>query len=253
MKDGSTLLTQLLDDLGRTKAALTEAQRECTTLREENDRFRKERSEVAEKIAASLDTVSDALLRFRDGSPAPAVGSTTQSVAAAAPSALRRVSVRDPVVSATRRTVTRPPSSPRALVAPPAPKEPRDPGAPHILVVDDDTSFRTMLSHYLSETRRLRGHVRGERRGGADAAHEPSAPGRRAGSHDARHGRARGPAADQGAVPGSLCGDRHRLRGPGQRTGRAGARRGRLPEEAVQARAPRRPPQHPPLARPARV
>ncbi len=149
MKDGSTLLTQLLDDLGRTKAALTEAQRECTTLREENDRFRKERSEVAEKIAASLDTVSDALLRFRDGSPAPAVSPTAQSVAASAPSA--------PGASASETSVPEDtghpsPVKPESAVAPPAPAEQRDPGAPHILVVDDDTSFRTMLSHYLSET-----------------------------------------------------------------------------------------------------
>src|SRR5262245_30913637 len=63
MKDGSALLTQLLDDLSRTKTSLSDLERECATLREENSRFRKERSEVVEKIAASLDTVSDTLLR----------------------------------------------------------------------------------------------------------------------------------------------------------------------------------------------
>jgi len=142
-------LTQLLDDLGRTKAALTEAQHECTTLRDENHRFRKERSEVAEKIAASLDTVSDALLRFRDVSPPPAVSPTTQSIAAAAPSA--------PSASACETSVSDDAADPSPIksegaVPAPAPKEPRDRGVPHILVVDDDTSFRTMLSHYLSET-----------------------------------------------------------------------------------------------------
>src|SRR5262249_33063935 len=49
MKDGSALLTQLLDDLNRTKTSLTERERECATLREENTRFRKERREVVEK------------------------------------------------------------------------------------------------------------------------------------------------------------------------------------------------------------
>src|SRR6266436_2555130 len=82
MKDGSTLLTQLLDDLSRTKTTLTDLQRECATLREENDRYRKERSEVVQKIAASLDTVSDTLLRFRDGSAASPFGPTTQPAAA---------------------------------------------------------------------------------------------------------------------------------------------------------------------------
>jgi len=106
MKDGSALLTQLLDDLNRTKTSLTELERECAVLREENTRFRKERSEVVEKIAASLDTVSDTLLRFRDGT---------------------------------------------APVAPP-PNDPRDPNARHILIVDDDASFRNMLALHLSES-----------------------------------------------------------------------------------------------------
>src|SRR5215475_918117 len=75
MKDGSGLLTQLLDDLNSTKTSLTELERECATLREENTRFRQERSEVVEKIAASLDTVSNTLLRFRDGA-APAAAMT---------------------------------------------------------------------------------------------------------------------------------------------------------------------------------
>jgi len=119
MKDGSALLTQLLDDLTRTKTSLTELERECATLREENTRFRKERSEVVEKIAASLDTVSDTLLRFRDGTtPATAMSKpTTES--------------------------ERSPAPPRS--------EPRSPDAPHVLVVDDDTSFRNMLALHLSE------------------------------------------------------------------------------------------------------
>ena len=122
MKDGSALLTQLLDDLNRTKTSLSDLERECASLREENTRFRKERSEVVEKIAASLDTVSDTLLRFRDG---------TAPVAA----------------TATAKPTVEPEESP---VAPPA-SEPRDSHAPHIMIVDDDTSFRNMLAHHLSE------------------------------------------------------------------------------------------------------
>jgi CheY-like chemotaxis protein len=150
MKDGSTLLTQLLDDLSRARTALTDLQRECATLREENDRYRKERSEVVQKITATLDTVSDTLLRFRDGSAASVVGQTTQPVAAvtvASPSetpVMAVLAVDDgpapPAVGFETRSA-----------AVPVPKGPRDPGAPHILVVDDDTSFRNMLSHYLSE------------------------------------------------------------------------------------------------------
>ena len=120
MKDGSALLTQLLDDLNRTKTSLSEVERECATLREENTRFRKERSEVVEKIAASLDTVSNTLLRFRDGTA--------------------------PVAMMAKPTVE-PEESPAA----PSPSEPRDPHASHILIVDDDTSFRNMLAHHLSE------------------------------------------------------------------------------------------------------
>jgi ActR/RegA family two-component response regulator len=149
MKDGSALLTQLLDDLNRTKTSLTELERECATLREENTRFRKERSEVVEKIAASLDTVSDTLLRFRDG-PAPVAALTNPTV--------------------------EPEESPGA----PPPNKPRDPHAPHILIVDDDTSFRNMLALPPVRERRVRGHVGGERRGSTDAAHHPSAAGRRA-------------------------------------------------------------------------
>src|SRR5262245_61170914 len=121
MKDGSALLTQLLDDLNRTKTSLSDLERECASLREENTRFRKERSEVVEKIAASLDTVSDTLLRFRDG---------------AAPVAAQ----------ATATPTVEPGESP---VHPPS--EPRDPHGSHIMVVDDDTSFRNMLAHHLSE------------------------------------------------------------------------------------------------------
>src|SRR5262245_62120311 len=122
MKDGSGLLTQLLHDLNRTKTSLSDLERECTSLREENTRFRKERSEVVEKIAASLDTVSDTLLRFRDG-PAPV-----------APTAMAQ-----PTVEPEERAAAAPAS------------EPRDPHAPHIMIVDDDTSFRNMLAHHLSE------------------------------------------------------------------------------------------------------
>ena len=119
MKDGSALLTQLLDDLNRTKTSLTDLERECVTLRQENTRFRKERSEVVEKIAASLDTVSDTLLRFRDATP--------------------------PVAPMSKPTVEHE-ESPAA----PPPNEPRDAHAPHVLIVDDDTSFRNMLAHHLS-------------------------------------------------------------------------------------------------------
>src|SRR5262245_19421831 len=120
MKDGSALLTQLLDDLNHTKTSLTERERECASLREENTRFRKERSEVVEKIAASLDTVSDTLLRFRDGTA--------------------------PVAPMSNPTVEREESP-----AQPA-NEPRSPDAPHVLIVDDDSSFRNMLALHLSET-----------------------------------------------------------------------------------------------------
>jgi len=118
MKDGSGLLTQLLDDLNRAKTSLTELERECTALRDENSRFRKERSEVVEKIAASLDTASDTLLRFREGT-----------------------------AQATMSTAT---VEPEVRPAPPS-NEPRSPDAPQVLIVDDDTSFRNMLSLYLSE------------------------------------------------------------------------------------------------------
>jgi len=120
MKDGSALLTQLLDDLNRTKTSLTERERECATLREENTRFRKERREVVEKIAASLDTVSDTLVRFRDG--------TTPAAPMSNPTVEREEGAAQP------------------------PNEPRGPDAPHVLIVDDDSSFRNMLALHLSET-----------------------------------------------------------------------------------------------------
>jgi CheY-like chemotaxis protein len=150
MKDGSALLTQLLDDLNRTKTALTELQRECATLREENDRYRKERSEVVQKIAASLDTVSDALLRFRDGSAGP-VGPTTQPVAAVTVASASET----PVPSAPAVDDGAGPPAVRSETSSAAasrPKEARDPGAPHVLVVDDDTSFRNMLALHLAES-----------------------------------------------------------------------------------------------------
>ena len=147
------LLTQLLEEHGRAKGTLAELQRECATLREqmvalreENDCYRNERSEVVEKIAAGLDTASDALLRFREGAARVSDAVTAAGVA----------NVPVPV---------------------PRPKEPGEPSAPQILVVDDDTSFRSMLTMHLAESRgyAVASAVSGEEALTMLASHQPQA------------------------------------------------------------------------------
>ena len=146
MKDGSTLLTQLLEEHSRSKAALTELQQECmalrdqiVALREENLRYRRERNELVEKIAAGLDTASDTLLRFRE---------------------TLRVADADPAPE------------------PPLPAlPPSEPVAPQILVVDDDMHFRSMLTMHLAENRgyEVASAVSGEEALTMLANHQPQA------------------------------------------------------------------------------
>ena len=140
------LLTQLLEEHGRSKAAMAELQQECTTLRdqivalrEENHRFRQERSELVEQIATGLDSASDALLRFRES-----------------------LRVADAVAAA----------------EPPVPAlPPREPVTPQILVVDDDMNFRSMLTMHLAENRgyEVASAVSGEEALTMLANHQPQA------------------------------------------------------------------------------
>jgi len=145
------LLTQLLEEHGRSRAAMAELQRECATLRdqvvalrEENHRYRSERHELVEKIAAGLDTATGALLRFRE---------RVQDTVDAAPAA----------------------EAPDS--APPPAKEPAESSAPQILVVDDDTSFRSMLTMHLVENRgfEVASAMSGEEALAMLASHQPQA------------------------------------------------------------------------------
>jgi CheY-like chemotaxis protein len=139
LKDGSSLLTHVLNDYGRASAALGEAQRECKKLRdelaalhEENKRFRAERSGVLDTIAAALSTASAALRRLPD---------------------MPEIVTVDPVTTGgdlERRpqeaTVTPAPVSPPPAIGTTRPKES---APPRILVVDDEESFRSMVAAYL--------------------------------------------------------------------------------------------------------
>jgi CheY-like chemotaxis protein len=140
MKDGSGILASLIADHDRAQAALGKLRQDLATLREENDRLRKERSEILNGIAAGLDTASDALRRFRD---APAVIPVDPITAAGAASMVVPAPAGDAVVTT--------PALPSATtpVETPAPKEPREPDPWRILVVDDDTSFRDLLALHL--------------------------------------------------------------------------------------------------------
>ncbi len=142
LKDGSSLLAQLLQDYSRATAALEEVKRECAklqeqlaALREENDRFRKERSEALDTIAAALGTASAALRRFPD---APAVVTVTPVTAGDVPPAPVDAGVATPA-----------PASTSAPVA----SAPREPPPQRILVVDDDESFRSLVASHLGSNR----------------------------------------------------------------------------------------------------
>jgi hypothetical protein len=150
MKDGSRLLAQFLNEYARTTAALEEAKREygklqedLAALREENNRFRKERREALDTIAAALGTASAALSRFPD---APAVMTVTPVTAAAepvAPQAPAEAGVDTPALASTPTSI---PST--------RPEEPGELAPQRILVVDDEENFRSMLALHLRDNHR---------------------------------------------------------------------------------------------------
>jgi two-component system response regulator (stage 0 sporulation protein F) len=148
MKDGSILLAQLLDDHSRAAATLEEVQRECaklradlTAIREENDRFRKERSEVVTAIATVLSTATAVLRRFPD---APTIVTVTPVTAAGVSPAQ--------VESGAAAPAPVPPPTPTASLPPGSPGSPGPPRGTtprRVLVVDDEESFRSLVATYL--------------------------------------------------------------------------------------------------------
>ncbi len=150
MKDGSRLLAQILNDYARVTAALGEARRECSklkedfaALREENDRVKKERREALDTIAAALGTASAALSRFPDAPAVMTVTPVTEAVESVAPL---------PPVAPAEAGIDPPALAPTPTPVPtPSPPE-KEPGALrplHILVVDDEQTFRDMLAWHL--------------------------------------------------------------------------------------------------------
>jgi CheY-like chemotaxis protein len=142
LKDGASLVAQLLNDHSRAIAALEETQRECgklregtAALREENDRLQKARSEVVDTIVAALSTATEALRQFAE---APAIVMATPVTAAG-------------VLPAQADAGTAPPAlaSPPPPIVSPRPEERGGRAPRRVLVVDDDESFRSMVAAHL--------------------------------------------------------------------------------------------------------
>ena len=148
LKDGSSLLTQLLDHHSRATAALEETQQECAklrgeiaSLREEHERFQKGQSELIKTIAASLNTATAALRRIPNG--AASVRVTPVTAAAVSPAKVDS-SAAPPVSSTAPPPMASPP--PEKL---PGPAPARGASPRRVLVVDDEEAFRSMVAMHL--------------------------------------------------------------------------------------------------------
>ena len=137
MQDAPTFLemvAQVVDDRQRAIAAVEDTGRECAQLREdlaaaraESEGLKRDRSETASLLAEALGRAGEALVRLRAASdveskPAPAL-------------------LRPPVLDAA-------PIPPRET----APTR-ENTGARRILLVDDDTNFRNVMTEYLAGCR----------------------------------------------------------------------------------------------------
>jgi CheY-like chemotaxis protein len=149
LKDGSSLLTQLLDHHSRATAALEETQRECAKLREEisalrerHDRFRQEQSEVVNTVAAALSTATAALRRFPD---APTIVRVTPVTAAGVSPAQGDSGAAAPAPTSTPAPIASLPTEKAGGSVPP-----RGATLRRVLVVDDDEAFRSLVATYLA-------------------------------------------------------------------------------------------------------
>ena len=148
LKDGSSLLTQLLDHYSRATSALEESQRdlaklraEITSLREEHERFQKGQSETINTIAAALNTATAALRRIPN---APAIVKVTPVTAAAVSPAKVDSGAAAPVSS-----TAPPPMASLPPGKPPGPVPARGATPRRVLVVDDEDAFRSMVATHL--------------------------------------------------------------------------------------------------------
>jgi CheY-like chemotaxis protein len=149
-KDGSSLLTQLLDVHSRATAALEETQRECAklrteiaSLREEHDRLQKGQSEVINTIAAALSTATAALRRAPNTPEIARVSPVTAT--AISPAAIDSRAAAPASSSPAPSTTSLPTGKPGG----PGPARGATPR--RVLVVDDEEAFRSLVATYLGD------------------------------------------------------------------------------------------------------